>query len=104
MLSREEVKATIQKMNGIYRLMAQIMYDSGLRLLEVLRLRVKDLDFTNSQIIVRGGKGGDDRFTMLPNSLLEPLRLHLNQVKALHEKDLFEGYGMVYLPNALEKK
>jgi len=103
-LSREEAKATIQQMNDIYRLMAQIMYGSGLRLMEVLRLRVKDLDFANHQIIVRDGKGGDDRFTMLPNSLLEPLRLHLNQVKALHEKDLFEGYGTVYLPNALERK
>ena len=103
-LSKDEAKTVIEKMQGIYRLMAQIMYGSGLRLMEVLRLRVKDLDFTNHQIIVRDGKGGDDRSTTFPNLLLEPLRLHLNQVKALHEKDLFDGYGTVYLPYALEEK
>lgn len=103
-LSKEEAKAVIQQMDGVYLLMAQIMYGSGLRLMEVLRLRVKDLDFANRQIIVRDGKGGDDRSTTFPDLLLEPLRLHLNQVKALHEKDLFEGYGTVHLPNALDKK
>jgi integron integrase len=103
-LSKEEAKAIIQQMDGVYLLMAQIMYGSGLRLMEVLRLRVKDLDFANRQIIVRDGKGGDDRSTTFPDLLLEPLRLHLNQVKALHEKDLFEGYGTVHLPNALDKK
>ena len=103
-LSKEEVKAVIQEMDGVYLLMVQIMYGSGLRLMEVLRLRVKDLDFANRQIIVRDGKGGDDRSTTFPDLLLEPLRLHLNQVKALHEKDLFEGYGTVHLPNALDKK
>ena len=72
--------------------------------MEALRLRVKDLDFANHQIIVREGKGENDRITMFPDSLLEPLRLHLNQVKAVHEKDLFDGYGTVYLPYALEKK
>jgi len=80
--------------------MAQIMYGSGLRLMEVLRLRVKDLDFANRQIIVRDGKGGDDRSTTFPDLLLEPLRIHLNLVKALHEKDLFEGYGTLHLPVA----
>ncbi|RLD05485.1 MAG: integron integrase [Chloroflexota bacterium] len=103
-LSKNEAKAIIQQMDGIYRLMTQIMYGSGLRLMEILRLRVKDLDFANRQIIVRDGKGGDDRFTIFPNLLMEPLRLHLNQVKAIHEKDLFEGYGTVYLPYALERK
>ncbi len=103
-LSKEEAKAVIQQMDGVYRLMAQIMYGSGLRLMEVLRLRVKDLDFANRHIIVRDGKGGDDRSTTFPDLLLEPLRLHINQVKALHEKDLFDGYGMVHLPNALKRK
>jgi integron integrase len=103
-LSKQEAKKVIENMQGIYRLMAQLLYGSGLRLMEVLRLRVKDLDFANHQIIVRDGKGENDRITMFPDTLLVPLRLHLNQVKALHEKDLFEGYGTVYLPYALEKK
>lgn len=103
-LSKPEAKKVIDHLDGIYRLMAQLMYGSGLRLMEVLRLRVKDLDFANHQIIVRDGKGEDDRLTTFPDTLLEPLRLHLNQVKAIHEKDLFDGFGTVYLPYALERK
>ena len=103
-LSVEEARRVIAKMAGVYKLLAQLMYGSGLRLMEALRLRVKDLDFQNRQIIVRDGKGENDRVTMFPNTLLEPLRLHLLHVKALHEKDLFDGYGTVYLPYALEKK
>jgi integron integrase len=103
-LSKTEAKAVIENMDGIYRLMAQIMYGSGLRLFEVLRLRVKDIDFDNHQIIVRDGKGENDRVTMFPDVLLEPLRLHLNYVKALHDKDLAAGFGTVYLPYALERK
>jgi integron integrase len=103
-LSKQEAKKVIDQLDGVFRLLTQIMYGSGLRLMEVLRLRVKDLDFANHQIIVRDGKGENDRITMFPDSLLEPLRLHLNQVKAVHEKDRFDGYGSVYLPYALEKK
>jgi len=103
-LSKAEALAVIQKMNGIYRLMAQIMYGSGLRLMECLRLRVKDLDFQNHQIIVRDGKGGDDRLTMFPDTLLEPLRLQLKYVQVQHQKDLAEGYGIVYIPNASTSK
>ena len=103
-LSKQEAKKVIDRLDGVFRLLTQIMYGSGLRLMEVLRLRVKDLDFANHQIIVRDGKGENDRITMFPDSLLELLRLHLNQVKAVHEKDLFDGYGTVYLPYALEKK
>ena len=103
-LSKEEAKKVIGKMDGVYKLMTQIIYGSGLRLMEVMRLRVKDLDFANHQIIVRDGKGENDRITMFPATLLEPLRLHLNQVKAIHEKDLFDGFGTVYLPYALERK
>jgi len=103
-LSREEAKRVIAKMDGIYKVMAQIMYGSGLRLMEVLRLRVKDLDFANHQIVVRDGKGENDRITMFPDVLLEPLRLHLKHVKAQHDLDLARGYGTVYLPYALERK
>jgi integron integrase len=103
-LSKNEAKKVIANMDGIYKFMAQIMYGSGLRLMEVLRLRVKDLDFANRQIIVRDGKGENDRVTMFPDVLLEPLRLHLKQVKAQHDIDLSQGYGTVYLPYALERK
>lgn len=103
-LSKDEARQVIAKMGGVYRLMAQIMYGSGLRLMEVMRLRVKDLDFGNRQIIVRDGKGENDRITMFPDVLLEPLRLQIMQVKTQHERDLFDGYGTVYLPYALERK
>jgi len=103
-LSRDEAKRVIANMDGIYKLMAQLMYGSGLRLMEVMRLRVKDLDFGNRQIIVRDGKGENDRVTMFPDVLLEPLRLVIRQVKAQHDLDLAQGYGTVYLPYALERK
>jgi integron integrase len=103
-LSKDEAIRVIAKMGGVYKLMAQIMYGSGLRLMEVMRLRVKDLDFANRQIIVRDGKGENDRVTMFPDVLLEPLRLQIMQVKTQHERDLFDGYGTVYLPYALERK
>jgi integron integrase len=103
-LSKTEARAVIEKMDGVYRLMAQLMYGSGLRLMECLRLRVKDLDFQNHQIIVRDPRGGDDRGTMFPDTLLEPMRLQIQYVKALHDKDLAAGYGTVYLPHALAIK
>jgi integron integrase len=103
-LSRDEAKKVIANMDGVYKIMAQIMYGSGLRLMEAIRLRVKDLDFANRQILVRDGKGENDRVTMFPDILLEPLRLHLKQVKAQHELDLSIGYGTVYLPYALKRK
>jgi integron integrase len=103
-LSRQEAKKVIAQMDGIYKIMTQIMYGSGLRLMEVMRLRVKDLDFANRQIIVRDGKGENDRVTMFPDVLLEPLRSHLRQVKAQHEMDLKLGFGNVYLPYALARK
>ena len=103
-LSRQEAKKVIAQMDGIYKIMTQLMYGSGLRLMEVMRLRVKDLDFGNRQIIVRDGKGENDRVTMFPDVLFEPLRLHLQQVKAQHELDLAAGYGTVHLPYALKRK
>ena len=89
---------------GLVQLLAQLLYGSGLRLLECLRLRVKDIDFERRAIIVRDAKGGEDRVTILPNSLVEPLREQLQRVKRLHEQDLARGYGAVYLPDALERK
>jgi len=103
-LSPAEAKRVIARMGGVYKIMAQIMYGGGLRLMEVMRLRVKDLDFANRQIIVRDGKGENDRLTVFPDLLLEPLRLHLKGVKAQHDLDLAVGFGTVYLPYALEKK
>jgi integron integrase len=103
-LSREDAKKVIGHMEGIYKVMTQLMYGSGLRLMEVMRLRVKDLDFANRQIVVRDGKGENDRVTTFPGVLFEPLRLHLQQVKAQHELDLSRGYGTVHLPYALARK
>ncbi|MDO9449339.1 MAG: integron integrase, partial [Rugosibacter sp.] len=80
------------------------LYGTGMRILEALRLRVKDVDFSRKEILIRDGKGFKDRVTMLPMMLIEPLKLHLKRVKALHENDLAEGYGAVYLPYALSKK
>lgn len=103
-LSKDEVKRVIGLMKDVNKLAAQIMYGSGLRIMECLRLRIKDIDFANHQIIVRDGKGGGDRNTPLPASLIQPLKLQLQHVKALHDKDIAEGYGSVYLPYALEQK
>ncbi len=103
-LSRDEAKRVIARMDGVYRIMTQLMYGSGLRLMEVMRLRVKDLDFDNHQIVVRDGKGENDRISMFPDTLVEPLRLHLQVVRSLHEQDLALGLGTVYLPYALDRK
>lgn len=103
-LTRAEAMQIIGNMRGTPRIMAKIMYGSGLRVMECLRLRVKDLDFENHQIIVRGGKGDNDRLTILPESLIPELKHMLQDVKALHKKDLAEGYGETILPNALGVK
>lgn len=84
--------------------MVALLYGSGMRLTEILRLRVKDVDFDAGQITVRDGKGEKDRVTVLPVSLAEELRAHLRRVKSLHEEDLAKGYGSVWLPYALERK
>jgi len=102
--TREEVEAILSKMEGTKKMMASLLYGTGMRLSELLRLRVKDIDFRMNQIIVRQGKGGKDRVTMLPRSLKEPLREHLVKVKQAHEVELKEGFGNVELPYALEKK
>lgn len=103
-LTREEVERLFAQLSGTHRLMAGLLYGSGLRLRECLRLRVKDIDFGYDQIIVRSGKGGKDRVTVLPEALQEPLERHLRKVKAIHEEDLEEGYGEVSLPGALARK
>ena len=104
-LNREEASAVLGNLPPTnVRLMGQLLYGSGLRLLECLRLRVKDVDFTSQHLVVRDGKGGKDRVTLLPVTLHEPLRLHLAKVKALHDEDLAQGFGRVYMPFALDRK
>jgi integron integrase len=102
--TREEVKALLAQLQGTTWLMAMLTYGSGLRLLECLRLRVKDVDFHYKQLLVRDAKGHKDRVTMLPNSLIEPIRTHLVRVRQLHELDLRAGFGRVHLPHALAVK
>ena len=102
--TKEEARSVLARLDGTKWLMASLLYGSGLRLMECLRLRVMDLDMAVNQITVRDGKGGKDRITMLPSVLKEPLKQHLSRVEALHRQDLREGFGRVYLPNALERK
>jgi len=103
-LSRSEVKAVLEHLPGDYKLMGQLLYGAGLRLLECLRLRVKDVDLQDLAIIVRDTKGGKERRTMLPVSVAPALREHLEKVKHRHQQDLAAGFGSVHLPGALERK
>lgn len=103
-LTRAEARAVLAHLEGDYRLIAHLLYGSGLRLLEALRLRVKDIDFGYNQIIVRRGKGQRDRVTVLPERLKNPLQSHLARIQELHRQDLARGYGKVYLPGALKIK
>lgn len=103
-LTKSEVLAVLGELAGDHRLMARLLYGSGLRLMECLRLRVKDLDFAQGEILVRDGKGMKDRVTMLPESLVAPLKAHLAKIKALHTRDLAEQQVGVSLPFALERK
>ncbi|MBU0567906.1 integron integrase [bacterium] len=102
--TREEATAILAHLEGSKWLMANLLYGSGMRLMECIRLRVQDLDFEYNQIVIRDAKGQKDRVTMLPVSLKEPLNRHLEKVRAIHEKDLKEGFGEVYLPFALKRK
>ncbi|MCB0194574.1 MAG: integron integrase [Anaerolineae bacterium] len=102
--TKAETMLIINAMSGVSQLIAKILYGGGLRLSEGLRLRVKDIDFAQHQIIVRSGKGNKDRRTMLPQALQPALQEHLRRVKLLHQSDLSQGYGDVYLPNALDRK
>lgn len=103
-LTREETAALLPLIEGSARLVVKLLYGSGLRITEAVRLRVGDLDFGYRQITVRSGKGGNDRVTTFPQAVEEALTLHLVKVKARHEKDLANGFGEVYLPFALAKK
>jgi integron integrase len=103
-LTRDEVKSILAHLEGRNGLMAGLLYGAGLRLMECVRLRVKDVDFAQSQITVRDGKGAKDRITMLPQSLVAPLQAHLERVRLTHERDLRDGFGDVHLPHALARK
>jgi integron integrase len=103
-LTRSEVRRVLAELDGTYRLIGELLYGAGLRLLECLRLRVKDLDFEQGEITVREGKGNKDRRTMLPESVRPALLVHLERVKKLHDTDLAAGFGRVFLPHALDRK
>lgn len=103
-LTHDEVSRLLRQLDGVYWLAACLMYGSGLRLMECLRLRVMNLDFDRKAIFVMDGKGGKDRIVTLADQLVIPLKRHLEYVKNLHEKDLADGFGEVYLPYALERK
>ncbi|MBL8795874.1 MAG: integron integrase [Planctomycetia bacterium] len=103
-LTRPEVQQVLRQLDGTYRLIGQLLYGSGLRLIECLRLRVKDVDCARAEIIVRQGKGDQDRRTMLPRLVQPALQAHLERVRDLHQRDLADGFGQVYLPHALDRK
>lgn len=103
-LTRDEVMAVLSRLEGGHSLIARLLYGTGLRIMECLRLRVKDIDFARNEILVRDGKGAKDRITMLPESLASVLQEHLVRVRELHRQDIEAGYGEVYLPYALDRK
>ena len=103
-MTQEETRRVLGAMSGQMKMMAQLMYGSGLRLMECVRLRIQDLDFSADQLTVRSGKGNKDRLTMLPVEIQPELREHLKRVKLIHDRDLDGGYGHVYIPPALARK
>ncbi len=103
-LTRSEVDAILVRLRGDHRLVGRLLYGCGLRIMECLRLRVKDIDFERNEILIRDGKGFKDRVTMLPASVAGALGEHLARVRAIHEQDVGAGVGPVYLPYALERK
>jgi integron integrase len=103
-LTVAEVQSVLSRLSGSHLLIASLLYGGGMRLMEAVRLRVKDVEFARHEIIVREGKGFKDRVTMLPEVVVAALQAHLVKVKALHDEDLAQGYGEVYLPFALDKK
>jgi len=103
-LTKEEVRLVLGHLAGVHALIAKLLYGSGMRILECLRLRVQDLDFGQHLILVREAKGDSARRTMLPEALIAPLQEHLRGVKLLHDRDLQDGFGSVYLPDALARK
>ncbi|HCO58939.1 MAG TPA: recombinase XerD [Porticoccaceae bacterium] len=102
--SRDEISQIISLLRGVYRLQVELMYGTGLRKAELLSLRIKDVDFDSNNIFVRGGKGNKDRSTILPQRLIPALKNQIESVKRLHAQDINDGYGDVFLPNALHRK
>lgn len=103
-MTKKEVKLVLSELSGINLLMAKLLYGSGLRLMECLRLRIQDIDFAVNLLYVRDGKGGKDRTTVFPNQIKEELKFQIEKVKRIHKKDLANGFGEVYLPDALSVK
>jgi integron integrase len=103
-MSREEVRRVLEQLDGNHRLMAQLLYGAGLRLLECLQLRIKDIDLDRREILVRAGKGGKDRYTVLPELAVAPIRIQIDRVRRLHLRDLKRGGGWVELPAAFGRK
>lgn len=103
-LTEAEVRLLLAQLDGMHHLIASLLYGSGLRLMEAMRLRIKDVDFDRLEITVRDGKGGKDRRTMLPHSLADPLRHQVSRVRLIHAQDIQSGVGPVYLPHALSRK
>jgi integron integrase len=103
-LTRQEVELVLNALSGVHQMKAGLLYGSGLRLMECLRLRVQDVDFGYRQIMVRNAKGGKDRIVPLPQRFSDPLKMHLDRRKTLHQDDLEKGFSEVYLPDALSRK
>jgi len=103
-MTREEVAQIIALMGGVPQLVVKLLYGSGLRIMEAVRLRVQDIDYNFKQITVRSGKGAKDRITTFPTSVIPLLQNHLAKVRVIHNRDLDQGYGEVYMPNALARK
>lgn len=103
-LTQDEVSRILNHLVGTHHLVVNLLYGTDMRVLEALRLWIKDIDFARKEILIRDGKGFKDRVTLLPMSLVTPLKVHLDKVKSLHEADLAKGYGEVYMPLALDKK
>ncbi|WP_173068955.1 integron integrase [Sulfurimicrobium lacus] len=103
-LTMSEVQSVLSRLRGTHALIASLLYGGGMRLMEAVRLRVKDVEFARHEIVVREGKGFKDRVTMLPEAMVVPLKAYLARVKAMHDEDLAQGFGEVYLPFALDKK
>jgi len=103
-LTQSEIKKILAKLNGKYWLAACLLYGSGLRLMECMRLRVSNIDFEHIALFIHNAKGGKDRIVTLPEQIVVPLKQHLEQVRMIHKKDLADGYGEVYLPHAMARK
>lgn len=103
-LARAEVSLVLERMDGVYGLMARMLYGTGMRLMECVRLRVKDVDFGQREILIRDGKGAKDRVTMLPDTLIAPLQAHLAKRRLIYEDDQAKGMAEVFLPDALARK